>query len=382
MAETAIVAAIQPRWKRYESEDTLREECARYVRLAREKGADVALFPELMGLLLSGPLAMEKKDSFKKRGGLMGRLFGSFSIPDLADAMPVLITEYGDELTERYNHFFGALAREHEMVIVGGTLLAKTEEEIVQYRAGVFDRTGVLLGWQAKLHLTEEEGAQAHAGESLSVFETDFGRFGVLVGHDLLFPELARALAYRGCVGILHPTLARSTDSWQRQQIVARARAQENQMFVAQSFMVGKDDIFAGPQKELSGRSGVFAPVELSPRRDGILAMMGAEKVEGVVTGEWNGAALSNLWDTSDVPVRTMLRGKLFHELLALDYQSGSTMADHRNLRALMSPRPAEARDEARTEVDTPRPLAAPALPVVETEQPSPDAAAGSSRPC
>ncbi len=325
MGDGLTVAAVQMRWKRYPDEQSLRKELVRFMRLARDKGAHLALFPELTGLMLAAPLAGELHDSLQRRGGLLGRLLAG--TPDLAEVLPTLITRHGQILVDRYIALFGGLAREFGMMVVAGSLLAETDEGVC-YRTGVFDAHGSLLGWQAKLHLTAHEGAMASAGSDLTVFDTEWGRLGVLIGHDLLFPELGRALAYRGCVGILNPTLARSRHAWQQQKILASARAQENQLFVAQSFLVGEDDIFVGERPRLEGRSSVLAPVALSPRGDGVLAEVGAEKVEGVVSGRWDIVALHDLWEDAEVRVRTLARGELFHDLLAFDYGSGATIAE------------------------------------------------------
>jgi predicted amidohydrolase len=325
---SAIVAALQPQWKRFTSQAALRDYMIRFLRLARDKKADIALFPELTGLLLTGPLAHDHQESLQRSGGILSRIFGRGAEANLAEAMPTLVSEFGDELNSRYIEFFGALAAEYRMMIVAGTLLTKDERGSLRSRAGVFDADGSLLGWQNKLHLDEDEQATIEPGDKLATFESAIGPVGVLIGHDLLFPELARALAYQGCVGILCPTLARSRDSWQRQRLVASARAQENQIFVALSYMVGENEAYVGPRGPLVGRSSVLSPVELSSRGDSTLAEVGAEKVEGVVTGEWNAEALRNLWHSAEVRVREIGRGELFQDLLGADYQSGTTIAD------------------------------------------------------
>ncbi|MBA3532674.1 MAG: hypothetical protein H0T73_12185 [Ardenticatenales bacterium] len=359
--KSAIVAVIQLQWKRQQNESTLREELQRFLRLAQNKHADVVLFPEMTGLLLAGPLAQEKKEALKKKGGFLDRLFGG-GTPELSDVIPTLIAEHSEALTEQYKRLFGDLAREFRMLIVAGTLLARSEEGVIQHRAGVFDADGSFLGWQSKLHLTAAEKATAQEGDALNTFEGSFGRFGVLVGNDLLFPELARALAYRGCVGILCPTLAQSRSGWQRQRLVAAARAQENQLFLGQSFLVGESDLFPDNRDPLVGRSAVLVPVELSPRADGLMSEVGAEKVEGVITGEWNTAALHNLWHTSEVCVRDMGRGLLFHELLAFDYQSGATIAERTS--------DVEEVAEIKVDIEAVLPPEALALPVPTVEVP------------
>jgi predicted amidohydrolase len=325
---SAIVAALQPQWKRFTSQAALRDYLIRFLRLARDKKADIALFPELTGLLLTGPLAHDHQESLQRGGGILSRIFGRGGEANLAEAMPTLVSEYGDELTSRYTEFFGDLAAEYRMMIVAGTLLAKDESGSLRSRAGVFDADGSLLGWQNKLHLDEDEQTTIEPGDKLATFESTIGPVGVLIGHDLLFPELARALAYQGCVGILCPSLARSRDSWQRQRLVASARAQENQIFMALSYLVGENEAYVGARGPLVGRSSVLSPVELSSRGDATLAEVGAEKVEGVVTGEWNAEALRNLWHSAEVRVREIGRGELFQDLLGADYRSGTTIAD------------------------------------------------------
>lgn len=387
MADSAMVAVVQLQWKRYQSELPLRDELTRFLRVARTKGAALAVFPELTGLMVAGPLAVEKQETLKKKGGLLNRLLNSLGgAPELADALPMLVQEHSTELTNHYTRLFGELAYEHRMIIVGGTLLAQGGDGVVQYRAGVFDVDGNLMGWQTKFHLTEDEASLAEPGETLQTFDAPFGRFGVLIGHDLLFPELARALAFRGCVGIVNPTLARSPDSWRRQRLVANARAQENQMFVAQSFLVGTNDIFVGDSGPLMGKSALLAPVELSPRGDALLADVGTDRVESVVVGEWNVQALENLWRSSDVPVRSMVRGPLYRRLLAFDYESGATIAERTGdveaVAELPAPDP-QGQDNISSEIEVAvpepefneaiapaLPLPLPVAPTVETDVP------------
>lgn len=359
MVARGTVAGVQLQWQTFPSEGALREALQRFLRLAREKGAEIALFPELTGLLLAAPLAQELGLSSERKGGMLSRLFGA--APTLDDLLPSLIADHSALLVERYQSLFSGLARDHRMMVVGGTLLAKEGQGAATFRAGVFDADGTLLGWQRKLHLTEAEAEVATPGDSLETFEATLGRVGVLLGHDLLFPELARALAYRGCVGILHPTLARSGPAWQRQRLVAEARAQENQLFLAQSFLVGQCDLFTDFPGPLIGRSSVLAPLELSPRGAALVSEVGAEGVEGLVTGEWDAASLHLLWQDAELPLRAMSRGLLYQELLAFDYRSGATIAERTSLVESIAALP-----------DTPVPPEPPALPP-PPETPVPD---------
>ena len=65
-------------------------------------------------------------------------------------------------------------------------------------------------------------------GDHTPVFDTDFGRVGLMICWDSSFPEVARALASRGAEVLLMPI-------WGGQETLVRARAMENQVYVVAS---------------------------------------------------------------------------------------------------------------------------------------------------
>lgn len=70
---------------------------------------------------------------------------------------------------------------------------------------------GQVLGRQTQVHPEPELAPWTRAGEDFSLFNTPFGRLGVLLGYDGLFPESARVLALKGadaiawCAAWRHP---------------------------------------------------------------------------------------------------------------------------------------------------------------------------------
>ena len=77
-----------------------------------------------------------------------------------------------------------------------------------------FYNSGILIGPQGvvgryrKVHLTSDDEIWAQPGENgFSTFDLPFGRVGMLIGSDLLFPEGADCLAKRGADIILVPAL-------------------------------------------------------------------------------------------------------------------------------------------------------------------------------
>ena len=75
------------------------------------------------------------------------------------------------------------------------------------FNTGVLiDRTGRIAGKYRKVQLPFEEVSLGIApGSSFPVFDTEFGRLGMLICHDASFPEAARELALQGAEMILMP---------------------------------------------------------------------------------------------------------------------------------------------------------------------------------
>jgi predicted amidohydrolase len=118
---------------------------------------------------------------------------------------------------------FCAFARQHRVHVVAG-LLTRREESLYN-SAVLFDCGGRIAGVFDKVHLPVGE-VGVTAGSTYPVFETDFGRIGMLVCWDMQFPEAARALALAGAELIACPT-------WGWQKLYGCARALENAVTVA-----------------------------------------------------------------------------------------------------------------------------------------------------
>ncbi len=121
----------------------------------------------------------------------------------------------------------GDLARKHRCYIVAGVY--ERVGKIVYNTAVLIDREGSLAGTYRKTHLPREEWeAGLTPGDEYPVFDTDFGRVGLMICWDVQFPEPARAMALKGAELILLPI-------WGGNEILARARAIENHVFLVSS---------------------------------------------------------------------------------------------------------------------------------------------------
>jgi len=85
------------------------------------------------------------------------------------------------------------------------------------------------IGRYRKTHLTAEERTWAAAGDAYPVFETPFGRIGVMSGYDGVFPETSRCLAIGGADILLWPAAMR--EPFER-ELLAVPRAEDNRVAV------------------------------------------------------------------------------------------------------------------------------------------------------
>ncbi len=123
--------------------------------------------------------------------------------------------------------YLGDVARRNNLYIVAGLL--EKDGDVVYNTAVLIDRDGNLAGKYRKTSLPREEiDGGVTPGNSFPVFDTDFGRIGIMICWDVTFPEPARALARQGAEIILLPI-------WGGDINLAKARAIENQVYVVSS---------------------------------------------------------------------------------------------------------------------------------------------------
>ena len=113
--------------------------------------------------------------------------------------------------------YFGELARQHNLYIVAGLL--ERDQHKVYNVAVLLGPDGKLAGKYRKVALprTEIDGGIT-PGTEYPVFETRFGKLGMMVCYDGFFPEVARGLSRNGAEVIAFPV-------WGCNPLLAAARA-------------------------------------------------------------------------------------------------------------------------------------------------------------
>ncbi|MDR1359825.1 MAG: carbon-nitrogen family hydrolase [Deltaproteobacteria bacterium] len=155
--------------------------------------------------------------------------------------------------------FLGALARKHQVNIVGGSIARKKEDKLWN-TCYVLNRAGSCIAAYDKIHLFSHQGEDTRfqAGNVPVVFDLDGVRSGVVICYDLRFGELSRMAALAGA-RILFVPAAWPEIRLSLWQLLLRARAVENQLFVAGVNICGRlgslkypgSSLIAGPSGEI-----------------------------------------------------------------------------------------------------------------------------------
>lgn len=169
---------------------------------------------------------------------------------------PTPIDNYADKNGERTTEFISALAKKLSLNIVGGSVAVEVDGKFYN-RCIVANREGEIVGVYDKAHLFTFAGEQKifTPGEKIVTVELDGVTCGLAICYDLRFPEFIRKLTLQGSKILLVPsswTLMRLVP----RQILTKARAIENQIFVVFANSVGRSEV-VNPLGVIIGEAGV-----------------------------------------------------------------------------------------------------------------------------
>lgn len=194
------------------------------------------------------------------------------------------IYKYKQELTGELLVLLGKLAQEKKIYLLAGSIHEIIKGNEKTYNTSIlFAPTGKMIETYRKIHLFDAsflgEGKESKKFESgdpeqLPLVETEFGKFGLTVCHDLRFPEMYRKLTIQGADIIFVPSafvMQTGKDHW---EVLLRARAIENQVYIVAPGQFGKHN----ENKESYGNSMIIDPWGKVIAR--------ASDMEGVIYGD------------------------------------------------------------------------------------------------
>ena len=219
-----------------EKEDSLRL-AEDYLRGARREGADIAMLPEM------------------------------FNCPYKTENFPLYAEEEGGISWQRMSQ----AAKKNHMYLVAGSMPERDSEGHIYNTSYVFDREGKQIAKHRKIHLFDidvkggqyfRESDTVTAGDRVTLFETEFGKFGLMICYDIRFPELTRLMAVNGATMVFVPAVFNMTTGPVHWEIIFRVRAIDNQLFMAgcsqarrrEDYISYGNSIITSPWGEVVGR--------------------------------------------------------------------------------------------------------------------------------
>lgn len=174
------------------------ERAESFIREAAKKGADIIVLPEMWNT----GYALEK------------------------------LLELADANGERTKQFLGALSKELNVHIVGGSVAIEREGKFYN-TAYTYNKRGELVGEYSKAHLFKlmDEHKYLEAGDTMNRFALDDLQAAGVICYDIRFPEWLRSHALDGAKVLFVPAQwpTERIDHW---KTLLQARAIENQCFV------------------------------------------------------------------------------------------------------------------------------------------------------
>ena len=160
-----------------------------------------------------------------------------FFCPYQTQNFPVYAEEEGGPVWQQLSEY----AKQYGIYLIGGSMPEKDAEGKVYNTSYIFDRQGKQIGKHRKVHLfdidvtggqTFKESDTLTAGDHDTVFDTEFGRMGVMLCFDIRFPELARMMVNDGAKAIFVPAAFNMTTGPAHWKLSFRTRALDNQIYM------------------------------------------------------------------------------------------------------------------------------------------------------
>lgn len=160
-----------------------------------------------------------------------------FCCPYQTENFPIYAEKEGEPVWQQLSGY----AKQYGIYLIGGSMPEKDAEGNVYNTSYIFDREGKQIGKHRKVHLfdidvkggqTFKESDTLTAGDSDTVFDTEFGKIGVMLCFDIRFPELSRMMVNDGVKVIFVPAAFNMTTGPAHWELSFRTRALDNQIYM------------------------------------------------------------------------------------------------------------------------------------------------------
>jgi len=243
---------------------------ARWVEDASRQGAQLLVFPEYGSMELSSLLADDARSTLAA---------------ELAGVQPLL---------PRMLELFASLSTRFDVHILSPSFPEQLAG-VARNRARLHAPGGqaVVVEKQQMTRFESEEWGIAAGESGAHVIDSALGTIGVAICYDSEFPLLVRRQVEAGADLVLVPSCTETLAGYHRVEIGSRARALENQCYVAQAPTLGKAP-WSHAIDDNHGAAGIYGPVDSAMSSDGVIAR-GPIDVPGWVIAELDFDALARV---------------------------------------------------------------------------------------
>jgi predicted amidohydrolase len=188
--------------------------------------------------------------------GEFGALEKQHYFMELVEEIPGPTSEKASALSKKYNMYTA-------------TNYAERDGDKIFNTTVLIGRDGKIIGKYRKIHLPAYESWYTTPGSEYPVFETDIGRIGFAICHDMAFPEHCRNVALNGADIILN-----STGGWgfvTNRELglpLLQVRAAENCVYIANAYCI--NPIVPGSSSCIISNRGEVLAENKSMTEDGI----------------------------------------------------------------------------------------------------------------
>ncbi|KAK2175736.1 hypothetical protein NP493_711g02038 [Ridgeia piscesae] len=148
---------------------------------------------------------------------------------------------YAESIPGDSTAVYSQAAQDNKVFLVAGSIPERKDGKLYN-TSTVFNPEGSLIAKFSKVFhidvdipggITFQESKTITAGDNLVTFDTPYCKVGLGVCYDIRFPELAKLYVDRGCQLLIFPTFFSVTTGSAHFELLTRARAADNQLYVA-----------------------------------------------------------------------------------------------------------------------------------------------------
>ncbi|TDH70592.1 hypothetical protein CCR75_005001 [Bremia lactucae] len=167
--------------------------------------------------------------------------YSTASFPQYAESIPETKANL-NENDHPSTFALSQLAAKFQIYLVGGSIPEKDTADKFYNTSVIFSPEGEILGKHRKVHLfdidvpgkiTFKESDTLSPGDSVTLFDTPYCKIGVGICYDIRFPELSMLMKKHGAKVLLFPGAFNLTTGPAHWELLQRARAVDNQLYVA-----------------------------------------------------------------------------------------------------------------------------------------------------